>query len=218
MPAWSAPRPSSRAEHSMPLRPHAPHLAAARSPSRRADRADRGERHEVADRDVERAAHDLRAPRRRRRRRSTSWILSAPRWGGSRGSRATTTPSSPSPTWSCSSTAMPRSLRRRRARRRRRRSARTRATRTAGPSSGHPRGIRTGPGSGRRRRTSSRRSAHAVAHRGEPVEAEAEREARPLLGVEAAVAQHVRVDHAAPAELQPRRRRDAGCRTRRTAR
>src|SRR5690606_23413210 len=43
----------------------------------------------------------------------------------------------------------------------------------------------------------------AVAGRGQAVDAEAEREPLPLVGVEPAVAEHVRVDHAAAAQLEP---------------
>ena len=49
----------------------------------------------------------------------------------------------------------------------------------------------------------SRMSLDAVALLGHPVDAEAEREPAPLLRVEPAGAQHVRVDHPAPAELDP---------------
>ena len=60
--------------------------------------------------------------------------------------------------------------------------------------------------------------ADAVALLGHAVDAEAEGEAAPLLGIDAAVAQDVRVDHAAAAELEPVAARACGCRTRRTAR
>ena len=43
----------------------------------------------------------------------------------------------------------------------------------------------------------------AVAHHGQAVDAEAEGEARPLLGVDAARREHVGVDHAAAAQLEP---------------
>ena len=43
----------------------------------------------------------------------------------------------------------------------------------------------------------------AVTLLGQPVDAEPEGEARPLLGVEPAGAQHVRVDHPAAAQLDP---------------
>jgi len=44
-----------------------------------------------------------------------------------------------------------------------------------------------------------------VTHHREPVDAEAEREARPRRGVDAAGAQHVRVDQAAAEDLDPPR-------------
>ena len=77
MPPWSSPKPelARRAEHA--VRPLAPQLAALDLHAVRHHRAERGQRHEVADRHVERAAADLRAARRRRRRRRRSWILSA---------------------------------------------------------------------------------------------------------------------------------------------
>ena len=53
----------------------------------------------------------------------------------------------------------------------------------------------------------SRMSSIAVALLGQAVDAEAEREPAPLLGVEAAGAQHVRVHHPAAAELEPLTRR-----------
>src|SRR6185503_14154709 len=46
---------------------------------------------------------------------------------------------------------------------------------------------------------------HAVAHQGQPVDAEPEGEPAPLLGVVAHGPEHVGVDHAAAAQLQPAR-------------
>ena len=117
---------AARAEHA--VRPLAAHLAPADLQAVGHRRAEGGQRHEVADRHVERAAPRPAAARRRRRRRRRAGSCRRRDGAAGRSTRATTTPSTGSPTCDrSSSTARPRSLeRRRRARRRRRRRARTR--------------------------------------------------------------------------------------------
>ena len=186
-----------RAEHA--VRPLAADLAPADLHAVRHRRADGRQRHQIADRHVEGAAPRSGAAARRRRRRRRSWMWSASGWGRSASTfgddDAVDRLADPLDVVDREAEVV---HQRRRARRRRRRRARARAARSR--STLHQ--------NCSRKRMSlvniSRRSSTPWRASGQAVDAEAEREAAPLLGVEPAVAQHVGVDHAAAAELEPR--------------
>ena len=142
-----------------------------------------------------------------RRRRPWSTVQSRSRsafgWGSTRSTRAVTTPSRPAPSRSTPSTSAVWNVRR--------------AGRLGGIDArevdelGEPTPGELHPSTPRANwREEPQVAGHevadvldAVAHHHEAVDAEAEREARPRRGVDAARAQHVRVDEAAAEELDP---------------
>ena len=180
MPAWSSPRPSSRRRAQHAVGPLAPQLAALDLHAAGHRGAERGQRHEVADGHVERAAADLQRPRRRRGRRRPAGSCRR------RGAGAGRAPGHDDAVEALAD-AVDRLDRhaevaqlRRRARPGRPRTARTRGARTEDGTF-----IRTAPGSGCRWRYSSRMSSTPWRIERQPVDAEAEGEAGPLLGVDA---------------------------------
>ena len=165
----------SRAQH--PVGDDPLHLAATDLDPAGQHGADRGQRHEVADPEVEGPADDLERLAVARGRRRPAGSGRPPRWPPPPGPGRPRCRSRPSPTRSTPSTMRPRSSSaRRRARRRRRRWGRTPSARTTGRarcSSELPEEpevvLDEGPHVG-----------DLVAHHGAPVDAEPEREARPL--------------------------------------
>ena len=216
MPAWSSPRPSSRRRAQHAVRPLAAQLAALDLHAVGHHRAERGQRHEVADRHVERAAADL-------ERLAVAGVdVDELDLGRRRDAAAGRAPAAdddavePLADARRSSSTGEAEVAQRVGRARPASSSTGANSREPGEEDLHA------PQNCSRKRMSLvnmlAEVVDAVALRGQAVDAEAEGEAGPLLGVEAAGAQHVGVHHAAAAELEPRRRRGAGCRTRPTAR
>src|SRR5262245_47488533 len=130
---------------------------------------------------------------------STSWMRSASGCGRRSRTRATTIPSSPSPVIVMSSTARPRSESW---------SARTSGSPSMGANSRsqESRTFITPSELGQESdvvRPQVAQVVDAVEQKREAVDAEAEREAAPLLGIDAHVAEHLGVHHAAAAQLEP---------------